>query len=206
MKRVLGFSIVGFMFLLTGLVSQAQQAATSGQSVGTATITGGGTTNFIPIWTNPSTLGNSVLFQKSGNIGIGTTNPLANSKLDVNGSVHVGGSVGVVDAIAAATLFAGNTLAVYHALFVQGNITDPCLPATSANLIGGSNANGVSNGVTGATIGGGGDVFFNRGNRVTDSFGTVGGGLKNVAGNNSGSSCDATDATVGGGEGNSASG
>ena len=86
MKRVLGFSIVGFMFLLTGLVSQAQQAATSGQSVGTATITGGGTTNFIPIWTSPSTRGNSVIFQKSGHIGIGTTNPASNAKLDVNGA------------------------------------------------------------------------------------------------------------------------
>jgi len=62
MKRVLRFCIVWFGLLLIGLASPAQQQAASGQSVGTATV-GGGTTNFIPIWTSASKLGNSVIFQ-----------------------------------------------------------------------------------------------------------------------------------------------
>ena len=199
MKRVLGFSIVGFVFLLTGLASQAQQTATSGQSAGTAPVGGGGTTNFIPIWTSASTLGNSVIFQKNGNIGIGTTNPAANAKLEVNGSIRVDGSVGATGSLVAEqTLFAGSNLTVLDALFVQGNITDPCNGLTSANLIGNFPTNSVGNGVTGATIGGGGRPTF--GNRVTDDFGTVSGGAGNVAGNNSGTSCDAPFATVGGPE------
>ena len=205
MKRVLGFCMVGIVFPLTGLVSHAQQTATSEQSVGTATISGGGTTNFIPIWTSPSRLGNSVIFQKNGNIGIGTTNPAANAKLDVNGGVHVAGSVGATGSLVAGqTLFAGSNLEVVNALFVQGNITDPCLGVTSANLIGNFPTNSVSGDVTGATIGGGG--YPNFGNRVTDDFGTVSGGAGNVAGNNSGTSCDAAFATVGVGGGNTASG
>jgi hypothetical protein len=38
---------------------------------------GGGTTNFIPIWTNSTTLGNSTLFESGGMVGIGTTTPAA---------------------------------------------------------------------------------------------------------------------------------
>lgn len=201
MKRVLGFSIVGFVFLLTPLVGQAQQTPTTEQSVSTATIGGGGTANHIPIWTNATTLGNSVIFQKNGNIGIGTTNPAANEKLEVNGGVRVDGSVGVTGSLVAQqTLLAGSNLEVIDALFVQGNITDSCLGFTSANLIGNFPTNSVGKDVTGATIGGGG--ISGAGNSVTDSFGTVSGGIGNVAGNHSGTSCDADYATVGGGQGN----
>lgn len=43
-----------------------------------------GTTNYIPKFTATSTLGNSVIYESSSNIGIGTTSPGA--KLEVNGS------------------------------------------------------------------------------------------------------------------------
>lgn len=199
MKRVLGFSMVGFVLLLTTLVGQAQQIPTTEQSVSTATIGGGGTANHIPIWTNATTLGNSVVFQKNGNIGIGTTNPAANEKLEVNGGVRVDGSVAVTGSLVAQqTLLAGSNLEVLDALFVQGNIPDSCSGFTSANLIGNFPTNSVGKDVTGATIGGGGTP--GRGNRVTDIFGTVSGGLGNVAGNDSGTSCDAVYATVGGGQ------
>ncbi len=50
-----------------------------------STITGSGTTNYVPLWTGSTTLGNSALFQtSSGNVGIGTTSPT--SILQVNGS------------------------------------------------------------------------------------------------------------------------
>ena len=73
---------------------------------------------------------------------------------------------------------------------------------TSPNLIGGRPGNWLTSGVYGATIGGGGvagDL-----NRVTDSFGTVGGGAGNQAGNDAGTTDDAAYATVGGGWSNTA--
>ena len=63
--------------------------------------------------------------------------------------------------------------------------------ATSPNLIGGYSGNGVTAGVEGATIGGGGNS--DSPNRVTDSYGTVGGGVANTASGDS--------STLGGGRG-----
>ncbi len=83
----------------------------------------------------------------------------------------------------------------------------------TTNIIAGSSANNVTSGVRGATIAGGGlpngnsDPFFSAEapNRVTDLFGTVGGGFGNLAGNDIGTLTDSRLATVGGGEGNIAS-
>ncbi|MEM5810196.1 MAG: hypothetical protein QW156_04890 [Candidatus Aenigmatarchaeota archaeon] len=46
-------------------------------------VNGSGTANYIPIWTSSSTLGNSVIYQSGGNVGIGTTTP--SEKLDIEG-------------------------------------------------------------------------------------------------------------------------
>ena len=76
--------------------------------------------------------------------------------------------------------------------------------ATSPNIIGGYSGNGVSSGVKGATIGGGGaETHINS---VTDDYGTVGGGYENQAGNGAGTLSDSAGATVGGGYVNTASG
>ena len=75
--------------------------------------------------------------------------------------------------------------------------------ASSPNLIGGYSGNWITSGVFGATIGGGGaSASFNR---VTDNYGTVGGGVNNQAGDNAGGTTDKTYATVGGGRANTAS-
>ncbi len=52
------------------------------------TITGGGTANFVPLFTGATTIGNSKIFQTvAGRIGIGTTTPAA--ALDVKGTGNV---------------------------------------------------------------------------------------------------------------------
>lgn len=76
--------------------------------------------------------------------------------------------------------------------------------AVSPNLIGGYSGNGATAGVQGATVAGGGaDAATNR---VTDRFGTIGGGANNQAGDGLGSTEDRTYATVGGGLHNVAAG
>jgi hypothetical protein len=76
--------------------------------------------------------------------------------------------------------------------------------ATSPNIIAGHGDNAVAAGSVGATISGGG--LDENANSVTDSYGTVGGGANNQAGNNVITATDAGYATVGGGYSNTASG
>ena len=76
--------------------------------------------------------------------------------------------------------------------------------AESPNLVGGHSGNYVTTGAHGATIGGGGDSGLP--NRVTDDWGTVGGGFDNQAGDDDGTTSDAMGATVAGGVVNAASG
>jgi len=70
------------------------------------------------------------------------------------------------------------------------------------NLIAGSPDNFFKPGSMGATIGGGGSA--GKPNRVTDDFGTVGGGLNNQVGDDDQSTTNATHASVGGGVQNAA--
>ncbi len=84
----------------------------------------------------------------------------------------------------------------------------------TANIIAGSSANNVTAGVRGATVAGGGalignsdpEIFREGPNRVTDVFGSVGGGNNNQAGNADGSVVNSPFATVGGGDSNRAAG
>lgn len=86
---------------------------------------------------------------------------------------------------------------------------------TSPNLIGGYEGNSAGAGTQGAAIGGGGSPVppgivrwpgAAGPNRVTDAYGTIGGGVKNRAGDAAGETWDASYATVGGGGRNRASG
>jgi hypothetical protein len=78
-------------------------------------------------------------------------------------------------------------------------------PGSSPNLLGGYSGNGVTDGVDGATIGGGG-ASSGWAQWVTDDYGTVSGGVGNRAGDDTGTVSDASYATVGGGYYNAASG
>ncbi|MBD3282425.1 MAG: hypothetical protein GF387_02335, partial [Candidatus Portnoybacteria bacterium] len=55
-------------------------------TAGTGALTGTGTNNYITKWSGSSTLDNSVMYEDSSNIGIGTTTP--DSKLEVSGNIH----------------------------------------------------------------------------------------------------------------------
>jgi trimeric autotransporter adhesin len=74
--------------------------------------------------------------------------------------------------------------------------------STSPNIIGGFADNDITSGVTGAVISGGG--IANEANLITDNYGTIGGGIHNQAGDNTGTVDDAHYATVGGGRNNKA--
>jgi hypothetical protein len=77
--------------IATGGVPNAQVSpaatsvtATSAPSNETdASPTGSGTTDYIPLWTSGSNLGNSILFESGSKMGLGTTTP--QSTLDING-------------------------------------------------------------------------------------------------------------------------
>jgi hypothetical protein len=48
----------------------------------------GGATNYIPIWTSPTSLSSSAMYQNSSNIGVGTTSPLAKLHVSASGTVN----------------------------------------------------------------------------------------------------------------------
>jgi len=62
------------MFLLLSLCSLSAQTS------------GSGTTNYIPVWTGSTTLGNSIMYQTDSRIGVNTTSP--QYALDVSGHIN----------------------------------------------------------------------------------------------------------------------
>jgi hypothetical protein len=76
--------------------STSSTAATPGTAASTTAstpqISGSGKTDFIPIWTSSSTLGNSTIFENAGKVGIGTTTPGA-FELAVNAPNQLGEQV-----------------------------------------------------------------------------------------------------------------
>jgi hypothetical protein len=102
------------------------------------------------------------------------------------------------------TNFLGTTDDVALEVKVNGARALRIEPATSPNVIGGSEGNLVNAGVVGATVSGGGTAALI--NRVTDDYGFVGGGNSNRAGDNAGTTVDRAGATVVGGSNNVASG
>jgi hypothetical protein len=58
-----------------------RDSAASSTNQSTASVGTTGTTNFIPRWTNSTTLGNSLLFQMGANVGLGTITPPGSLRL-----------------------------------------------------------------------------------------------------------------------------
>ena len=138
-----------------GAGSKAGTAAAG--TVPPANVTGAGTKNFVPMWTGTTTLGNSVIYETGGNVGIGTKTPKA--KVDVAGTGTLGIQATVPGTAAAisgiATAVKGGATGVYgqtsdpggNAVFGLDNAT-----TGGIGVIGESNAtSGTSYGVYAAT-------------------------------------------------------
>ncbi len=168
-----------------------------------------------------STGPNQFLIRAGGGVGVNTNSP--SSPLTVNGIIQslAGGFKfpdGTVQTTAATggggswsltgnagttpgTNFLGTTDNQALQIKVNSNRALRIEPAaTSPNIIGGHSDNTVASGVSGATIAGGGAAGTEYDlNKVTDDFGTVGGGRWNRAGDDDADHTNAMYATVPGG-------
>ena len=93
MKIRLGRIAVGFLSLTLLASAQTRSVNTptaaannASAAFSTPTLSGGGQKNYVPLWLSKSGLGDSIIYQLAGNVGIGTTSPKA--KLDVSGAVN----------------------------------------------------------------------------------------------------------------------
>jgi trimeric autotransporter adhesin len=93
MKIRIGRIAVGFLSLTLLVSAQtppvttpAAAANNAGTATGAPSVTGTGQKDYVPLWLSKSGLGDSIIYQLAGNVGIGTSSPKA--KLDVNGAVN----------------------------------------------------------------------------------------------------------------------
>ncbi len=74
-------------------------ASAAGTITPTPKFSGSGTGDFLPIWLNSSTLGNSTVFETGGRVGVGTTTPATTLDVKgaatVEGTTHVTGEIGI---------------------------------------------------------------------------------------------------------------
>jgi hypothetical protein len=73
-------------------------------------VSGGGTTNYIPKWTGSTGIGNSIIYDTGTNIGIGLTNP--GYKLEVRGGITASGPGNLGTFLAIDTSVGGATVAL----------------------------------------------------------------------------------------------
>jgi len=130
--KVIPIVISSALLLFGNAMSQAQSPALTKAEPAfrphpDVDVAGTGTADYLPLWTSPNGLGNSIAFQKGADIGIGTTAPSAT--LDVNGSINaatgynLGGSIFAIGSPATGNVFlgfAGNTTTTGNALTASG--------------------------------------------------------------------------------------
>ncbi len=153
--------------------------AESGNAAGlTGTIPAASLSNDFSAALNLTNTGNT--FSGNGS-GLTNVNALTLGGLGAGSFWQLTGNAGTTPG----TDFVGTTDDQPLELHVDGERAMSLAPDTTSGLdapsvIGGSIANVLSNGVYGATIGGGGATGF--GNTVTNEFGTIAGGVQNISG------------------------
>ncbi len=159
-----------------------------------------GSAGYLPRYTSETALTPSNIFQDdAANVGIGTNRPA--TALHVNGTIRFGANL----LTPAGVIQIGDSAGELHIAANTLRMTETTASAT--NVVLGFSGNAIDAGVVGAAISGGGgeDSFgFGGANRVASDFGTIGGGIGNVAGT-AGETYRAG-STVGGGQANIASG
>jgi trimeric autotransporter adhesin len=135
-----------------GVASTAGSQASAPGTLPPTAVTGKGTKNYVPIWTGAETLGNSMIYEAGGNVGIGTKTPKAPVDVVGTGTIAIQATApGTEAAISGtATATSGGTTGVY------GQSSDPngngVFGIDKANT-GGSGAIGVSNATSGKSSG-----------------------------------------------------
>ena len=144
-----------FMHTTAGAVqgkTGATAASPAQSNLPPAGVTGKGVKNFVPLWTGATALGDSLIYQTGGDLGIGTKTPQA--ELDVVGTgvrgiqATVPGTQAAISGIATAT--SGGTTGVY------GQSSDPggnAMLAVNEATTGGYGVIGVSGATSGSSYG-----------------------------------------------------
>jgi hypothetical protein len=86
-----GGTVTGNTIFQSGLTATTIYATNYLNLPFSGTVTGNGTTNYLPKWTGSTALGDSQIYDNGTKVGIGTSSPLA--KLDINASTD--GTIGV---------------------------------------------------------------------------------------------------------------
>ena len=130
---------------------------------GAGSIGGSGTANYIPKFTGATTVGNSVIYENAGKVGIGTANP--GKKLDVDGAGRFTG------ALTAATINTGNGAMEVNS--IAAYLGNQNLRTTDSPTFDGATINGIfSLGTpTVKTISSGGAITMTRSFHILETYG-----------------------------------
>jgi hypothetical protein len=177
-----GLSASAFMHANPGgVASTAGSRASAPGTLPPTAVTGRGTKNYVPIWTGTETLGDSMIYEAGGNVGIGTKTPKAPIDVVSTGTIAIQATApGTKAAISGtATATSGGATGMYgQSSDPNGNGVFGMDKATTggSGVIGVSNAtSGNSSGVFGqsaSTVGTG--VFGNETAKTGGVFGVLG--------------------------------
>ena len=160
--------LIGFAFCSIGLLRASAQ------------IGGGGTTNYIPLWTSPVDLGSSNIYQSGIKLGIGTTNPQgALDVRDASDSVTIQG----VNSRANGIGVAGTAGASHNGTGVYGLSTNSSgIGVLGTNRAGGIAVGGIDTLGTGIAIKGLGGSVSGTSSLLTERPLAVWGSTSNING------------------------